>query len=422
MKQQAAARVEKKRGTAYTEEYLRELCKAAPHPCNYKHTGKLATYEQIQLECECGTPFHRNIRQMKTMTGWCNDCNKPTRNARRKATCQEKYGVDHPSQTKAAKEKATVYTTKLLIELCRAAPQPCQYISHSGEVGNLYEVTLKCNCGEEFTRVARDMREMTGKCGSCNAKDTVSKMREKCLEEHGVEWYAQVPEVREKRKVTTEERYGNREYLATDDCRQKSKATNMATRGVEYPMQCPEVKQKSKATTRRKHGVDSPFQVPEFKEKATATLKENYGVEHPLQSKELFHKQQKTTYSHKNFTFPSGRTVAVQGYEHFCIQQLLDEGVEEDDIRTGDATVPSIVYRHNDKNRYYHPDIFIVSQNRLIEVKSTWTITLETDRNRAKWLAACKEFEFEVRVYSPKGVLLTNKTIDSEEALEELCK
>jgi hypothetical protein len=53
----------------------------------------------------------------------------------------------------------------------------------------------------------------------------------------------------------------------------------------------------------------------------------------------------------------------VQGYESFCLDNLLSEGVDEDDIIVGLKNVPSIKYVHLEKARIYFPDIFIKSKD-----------------------------------------------------------
>lgn len=67
----------------------------------------------------------------------------------------------------------------------------------------------------------------------------------------------------------------------------------------------------------------------------------------------------------------------VQGYEALALQVLTDEGLPEHDIVVG-KEVPQIAYWdtcnfHPAKQRTYHPDIYIPSQNLLLEVKSIWT-------------------------------------------------
>jgi len=45
------------------------------------------------------------------------------------------------------------------------------------------------------------------------------------------------------------------------------------------------------------------------------------------------------------------------------------------------------MYTFEGKHRRYYPDIFIPSENLIIEVKSLYTATQDVDRNNAKWEA-----------------------------------
>jgi hypothetical protein len=67
----------------------------------------------------------------------------------------------------------------------------------------------------------------------------------------------------------------------------------------------------------------------------------------------------------------------VQGYEALALAVLVAGGHPEDDIVVGKG-VPEIAYWDTvsgtaPRRRTYHPDIFILSQNLLLEVKSIWT-------------------------------------------------
>ena len=133
---------------------------------------------------------------------------------------------------------------------------------------------------------------------------------------------------------------------------------------------------------------------------------ERYGVPHAMQNAEIFMKSQLK--SSKLFTFPSGRIGKIQGYENFALQELLDNGISEDDIITEADSVPEIWYidGENKKHRYY-VDIFIKSQNRCIEVKSEWTLKLQEKFMSYKQNAAKNiGYEYEIWIYDHKGVKL----------------
>lgn len=89
----------------------------------------------------------------------------------------------------------------------------------------------------------------------------------------------------------------------------------------------------------------------------------------------------------KMFAFPSGRTVRVEGYEDIALSRLLLK-YHEDDLLVGkeiQQRIKMFTYLHpSGRKRRYYPDIFIISENKIVEVKSTWTIKLNTDINPLK--------------------------------------
>ena len=85
------------------------------------------------------------------------------------------------------------------------------------------------------------------------------------------------------------------------------------------------------------------------------------------------------TASSKTYTFPSGKEIQVQGYEPFALNELI-QILSEDDIINGCSNVPTIAYADDEGKPHKHfPDIFIPSQNKCIEVKSTWTAEKKKD-------------------------------------------
>jgi len=70
---------------------------------------------------------------------------------------------------------------------------------------------------------------------------------------------------------------------------------------------------------------------------------------------------------------------------------------------TGCKNVPEIWYNDNNKKRRHYVDIFIPSQNRCIEIKSTWTAEKKKDNIYLKQNAG-KElgYSYEIWIYNKK--------------------
>ena len=178
---------------------------------------------------------------------------------------------------------------------------------------------------------------------------------------------------------------------------------------MENPLLNIEVKNKRTKTIQDRYGVDHPSQNKEIWNKTINTFSKKFGVENPMQNSEIADKSSKKCYKPKAFVFPSGKEITCQGYEPFALQELIENNISENDIITGCKNVPTIWYNDesNKKHRHY-VDIFISSQNRCIEVKSTWTAKKKQDciflkQNAAKALG----YNYEIWVYDKKGNIVS---------------
>ena len=146
---------------------------------------------------------------------------------------------------------------------------------------------------------------------------------------------------------------------------------------------------------------------PEIQEKIKQTNIKKYGVEHLMKKPEYLEQMLKKSYKFKDFIMPSGKIIQIQGYEHIALNELIiNEKINESDIITGAINVPEIEYFDENNNKRSHfPDIFIPKQNKIIEVKSTWTFQKDNVLIRQSY---GKKFgyQYEIWVYDKKG----NKT------------
>jgi len=186
---------------------------------------------------------------------------------------------------------------------------------------------------------------------------------------------------------------------------EKIKTTNLEKYGFEYGLKNIEVKEKRKQTNLNKYGYENPLQRDEIKEKSRKTCLEKYGVKYAMQCPEIIEKNVKNSYYFKEYIFPSGNIIQIQGYENFALNELINKNIDEKDIITGCKNVPKIWYNDiNGKMRRHFVDIFIPSQNKCIEVKSTWTFKKQKDTILLKQNAA-KElgYLYEIWIYDNKG-------------------
>ena len=177
--------------------------------------------------------------------------------------------------------------------------------------------------------------------------------------------------------------------------------------GVENAGQSEEIKKKIHESYIKHYGMH-PLKTDEIKDKRAATCLEKYGG-HPNQNKEVQAKSEATSYHYKTYMMPSGNLVKYQGYEDKALDELV-QLYEEEDICIGRANIPSVDYLVDSKKHVYFPDFYIKSENKIIEVKSEWTIQLKRGNVEEKALATIKAgYKYEIWVYSDKKVKVETK-------------
>lgn len=142
-----------------------------------------------------------------------------------------------------------------------------------------------------------------------------------------------------------------------------------------------------------------------------------------MQNPELFEKAMKNSFMRKPYTLPSGKIIYIQGYEWMCLDYLFKNNISENDIITGVKEVPEVRYLIDGEpsERYYYMDIYIQSQDKAIEVKSTYTYGTECAKNRAKWLKSSNKFKggIDIYVFDKKGFLVLKQTLKNEKLIDE---
>jgi hypothetical protein len=236
--------------------------------------------------------------------------------------------------------------------------------------------------------------------------DTKDKIKNTLLSKYNVDHQLKSEQIKNNIKKTCLDKYGVEYIFQSKEFKEKSKCTSLKKYNVEYPCQSKEFKEKCKKTNLNNYGIEYPSQRKEIKDKKIKTSIRKYGVEHPLQNSEIMNKSSKNLYKVKDFILPSGNTVKCQGYEPFALNELFNNlNLKEEEVKTGSKNVPVIWYNDttNKKHRHY-VDIFIPSQNKCIEVKSTWTIQKQKENIFLKQSSAKNlGFLYEIWVYNAKG-------------------
>ena len=159
-----------------------------------------------------------------------------------------------------------------------------------------------------------------------------------------------------------------------------------------------------KKTIIEKYGVPYMFQNEQIKEKIKETNIKKYGVEYPNQNPDIFKKGLQSSFKRKEYIDPFGRKYNILGYEDYVLDILFNNEKIEHLYAGDDENIPIFQYlNNNNKIHYYYPDIFIPSQNRIIEVKSDYTFEKEKEINMLKGLEVSNYYLFQIYIVSRKG-------------------
>lgn len=222
---------------------------------------------------------------------------------------------------------------------------------------------------------------------------TTPSCRKALLEKYGVDNNIfQSEAIKTKSKQTKKKRYGDENYNNT----KKYRETSLKNYGVDNPSKSEKIKRKKIETSLNKYGVEYPWQLDEIKrsviqiminkygvnngflmdiciQRAKEKMNNLYGCEHGFQNHEIRRAALRNNYRIKKYIFKSGRIALVMGYENYMLDQLISDGVDENDILTN-LECPTIFWRDDEGKEHRHiPDIFIVSRNEILEIKSEYT-------------------------------------------------
>jgi hypothetical protein len=283
------------------------------------------------------------------------------------------------------------------------------------------------NCENIFSKPFRQLLKINGYCDFCSKENGKTKILETNIKKYGVGHFMKLQEFKDKQKQTMINQYGVEHNSQLESIKQQKREKSIEKYGTEYPLQNIEIRNKIKHTNLQKYGVENPQQNTDIQNKTYATnmikygckivlnnvdIKkkiiqtnlEKYGVSHHSQNAEIAEYMLKSSYNKKIYILPSGKEITYQGYENFALDELLFiEKIDEDDIITDRKLVPEIWYNdtNNKKHRHY-VDIYIKSQNRCVEVKSTWSNQEKNNVLEKKDAAIGLGYKYDIWIYDKK--------------------
>ena len=339
---------------------------------------KVRMYTEITFVCLCGTENIKkfsNLVNSRSGSAYCDNCMKQKAHERQIITTLKKYGVEHPNQCEAIREKAKATS-----------------------------------------------RQRYGTDNPSQSPEIVAKIKETNIKKYGVENPFQNEDIKHQIEQTNIKKYGCKNALQNKEIQQKLETTSIQRYGCRRPSENTEIRnkisnshsnktpeereqinQKVIQTSLAKYGLTSPHKSTELQKRKKELCLQKYGTEHPMQSKEVQERIQKNAMKHKDYKMPSGEIRKVQGFEPYALDELL-KTYTEDQIKTGRQNIPRIEYHDGVKKRYYFPDIYIPHENKIIEVKSTWTYKCTTDNIELKGKACVDSgYAFDIWVYGNGG-------------------
>lgn len=278
-------------------------------------------------------------------------------------------------------------------------------------LNDIFDYPNCCGCNIKYQPNFYGLKRGYWKASYCShqcqvsSKHSYDKRQEKCLTETGFTHHMKNPKIVERISDERLERTGYRHQWADPAIIEQRRLDYKDKTGYDNPGQNPEVQLKMANTLEMKTGFRHNFADPTIIAKGKITSMKNWGVLYPMQHPAVFTKQQHSAKSYKTYISETGRKIIYQGYELVAIKVLL-ENYEEDDIITDRYQIPEIWYEFNSELRRYFPDIYIQSQNLIIEVKSIFTFEQEETSNLLKRQACLNlGYNFKFWICSSKEVL-----------------
>ncbi len=300
---------------------------------------------------------------------------------KREKTMMERYGAKNALHTDQFKEKKK----KTSIEKYGVA-----HSFASETVKQKIKETNLLRYGVEYSLQSEEIR----------AKGTVTM-----VELYGVEHASQSDELKDKRVQTYRERYGVDSPLQNKEVLQRRKQTNLERYQTEEVLQNQGIRDRIAQTMIDTYGAANPLHCESIKLKKDQTCEERYGHKDIMRNTEMFEKVANRGYKRKEFVLPSGDVIMYQGYEDVAWKILLST-LKETEITNDPKLIPTFIYEWEGKTHRYYPDLYVETQRRIIEVKSTYTYRTELGKNRAKRDQVMADgYTFEFWICSKTGVL-----------------
>ena len=319
----------------------------------------------IQL-CFCKTNKLKWSNKQKKYLNSCGDkkCRIETREPEKEKIRVEKILTSKRNKTDAEKQDTIKKMKKTLIQ---------RYGQDS------YAKT------DEFKKF---MTEKIGVVSPFELKKTHDKSKISLKERYNVDHNFKIPSVKEKRKQTFLKNWGVDNPTKSDEIKNKIINTNNKRYGGNSPLNNKNIQEKSISTLINNYGVSSPLLNEKIREKYETTMLNLYGVKYWIQNGDNLEKMNNGRSIKKEFIINSGSTVYLQGYEDYFLYEVLLKKYQINDIcitnKDKEKYIGKIYYTLSGKTHRYYPDFYVVSENKIYEIKSQYTYNNDLIVNKIK--------------------------------------
>ena len=278
---------------------------------------------------------------------------------------------------------------------CKCCESPVRYVSIN--IGYVKYCSNKCQSKDYWDNVSEQ-----------GIKDRNINISSAFLKKYGVDNPQKLDSVKQKYRETSIIKYGVSHHLKSKISKDKVKDNLMKKYGVDNVSKLESVKESKLAKSMAKSNEEKEEILLKYKK----TCLEKYGVEHRSQESDFIDEVLKKSFSYKSYRLPSGKIISLQGYEPYIMDHLFNKYSEDEILYKNidiEKQIGKIFYLNDNgrKSRYY-PDIFIIPDNKIIEVKSYFTYDLDFDKNIKKKNECLRNnINFEFYIYDNK-----NKSIE----------
>lgn len=248
----------------------------------------------------------------------------------------EKYGVEHPMQSKQVQENHKKSLKK-----------------HYGVEHPLQSEAIK-------KKAIQTNREKFGSDWGLSSDEVKTKARQTMTEKYGAPTTLQSKELSDKVKRTMINKYGDSRCTHVRSIRDKIKETNLKRYGVSNPMSDPDIAQSALTTRLENNGS---FWTDEIDKKARQTWLKKYGVDNPSKSEDI--KQKIREKCIEKYGVPYGCLVNSEKHRERISSYNID--IHDKLENCGVASE----YEYYIDGKFY--DIYIPDQKTVIEVNPTYT-------------------------------------------------